>query len=311
MMESRAYTDELIRYGHRQQMQDLKLFPEKEGYAVLFRKGRQREVFDRLSEEAGQQVISRLKFLGGMDVGEKRKSQMGAITYTCEDLEQRLRLSSVGTHQMRESLVLRFLHDMDQETLHFFIPEQLAIVTQATQRRQLYLFSGPTGSGKTTLMYHLAKADGGEVITIEDPVEIVEEQFLQLQVNEKIGQDYDQLIQLSLRHRPDVLIVGEIRDQQTAKAAIRAALTGHKVFATIHARGVAETKARIRDLVGVDQELENCLGGIVYQRLLQDSTGGLQALLAYEFLQQQPSYADWNTNVIEVGEELADYEKDL
>lgn len=310
-MDIQEFTDRVIRHGHEGRMQDLKLFPEKEGYGVLFRKGSQREVFAHIEEAEGQQMISRLKFLGGMDVGEKRKSQLGAITYICEGLEQRLRLSSVGTHQLRESLVVRFLHDMESEELHFFIAEQLATVTRATRKPQLYLFSGPTGSGKTTLMYHLAKADGGEVITIEDPVEIVEERFLQLQVNEKIGQDYDQLIQLSLRHRPDVLIVGEIRDRKTAKAAIRAALTGHKVFATIHARGVSETEARIRDLVGVDQELVNCLGGIIYQRLLLDSAGQLRALLAYDFPAQRLAHEEWQGNVMEVKEELADYENDL
>lgn len=310
-MEIQEFTDKVIRYGHEQRMQDLKVFPEQEGYGVLFRKGSQREVFARVEENTGQQMISRLKFLGGMDVGETRKAQLGAITYTCEGVAQRLRLSSVGTYQLRESLVVRFLHDMEAEELHFFIPEQLTIVTQGTHKPQLYLFSGPTGSGKTTLMYHLAKVDGGEVITIEDPVEIVEERFLQLQVNEKIGQDYDQLIQLSLRHRPDVLIVGEIRDRKTAKAAIRAALTGHKVFATIHARGVSETEARIRDLVGVDQELANCLGGVIYQRLLLDNDGQLRALLAYDFSDQQMEHRDWRGNIMEVKEDLADYEKDL
>ena len=88
------------------------------------------------------------------------------------------------------------------------------------------MFSGPVGSGKTSLMYHLARRNEEQVITIEDPVEIEEPLFLQLQVNEKIDQTYDQLLNQPLRHRPDLLIVGEIRDKKTADAAIRAAADG-------------------------------------------------------------------------------------
>ena len=85
-------------------------------------------------------------------------------------------------------------------------------------------------------MYYLARETTLQVITIEDPVEIEEPLFLQLQVNNKIDQTYEQLLKLSLRHRPDLLIIGEIRDKQTADTAVRAALTGHRVYATVHAR---------------------------------------------------------------------------
>src|SRR5699024_12673899 len=105
-------------------------------------------------------------------------------------------------------------------------------------------------------MYQLAKQIKGQVITIEDPVEIEEPTFLQLQTNDKINQTYDQLIKLSLRHRPDILIIGEIRDEKTARAAIRAALTGNKVFATIHGKGVRETRSRMIDVIGETSELE-------------------------------------------------------
>ncbi len=85
-------------------------------------------------------------------------------------------------------------------------------------------------------MYYLAQDNDVQVITIEDPVEIEETSFLQLQVNDKIEQTYEQFLKLSLRHRPDLLIIGEIRDNKTADIAIRAALTGHRVYATVHAR---------------------------------------------------------------------------
>lgn len=296
-MDIEAYSHQLIKVGRKRQIQDLKLAPIAEGYEVLFRSGQQVTVYQRLSVAEGQQLIARFKFLGGMDVSEKRKSQVGAITYNSEDVQQRLRLSAVGDYQQRESMVLRFLYVLSVNELNFFIPQQYQILRQMTTKSQLYLFSGPTGSGKTTLMYHLAQQTGGEVITIEDPVEIIEESFLQLQVNPKIDQDYDQLIQLSLRHRPDVLIIGEIRDAQTARAAIRAALTGHKVFATVHARGVNETEARIRDLVGNDSELDNCLGGIIYQRLLKGVDQRLRSLMSYRFHQEACQYQNWQENL--------------
>ena len=169
-------------------------------------------------------------------------------------------------------------------------------------RRRLYLFSGPTGSGKTTLMYRLAKQNRGQVITIEDPVEIEEDTFLQLQTNDAIGLNYDTLIQLALRHRPDCLIIGEIRDSLTAKAAIRAALTGHKVFATVHAANLAETKSRLRDLLPVENELDYCLGGIVYQRLLTDKSGITAGLLAYQFEEELP-LSSWQQNLAQLIEE--------
>ena len=116
--------------------------------------------------------------------------------------------------------------------------------------RGLYLFSGPVGSGKTSLMYKFAREyfKDQQVICIEDPVELVEAEFLQLQVNKVIGNDYDALIKLSLRHRPDLLIVGEIRDSQTARAVLRASLTGYTVFSIVHARSISGVVARLKEL---------------------------------------------------------------
>lgn len=274
---------ELIRFGIKEEMQDLYVHPNDDSCVLRFRRGAEVVEHSKISVDEAQKLIARFKYLGEMDVGERREVQLGAITYPIEGQTQRLRLSTVGDYRLRESLVVRFLHQMADRKLNFFLPEQFATVENHTRKSGLYLFAGPTGSGKTTLMYHLARQEEGQVITIEDPVEIEETRFLQLQTNDKIGQTFDRLIQLSLRHRPDVLIVGEIRDRETAAAAIRAALTGHKVFATIHARGVMATLARIRDFVGADQELDNCLSGIIYQRLLPDRNGSVAALLAYHF----------------------------
>lgn len=110
------------------------------------------------------------------------------------------------------------------------------------------------------------------------------------------------MIQLALRHRPDCLIIGEIRDSLTAKAAIRAALTGHKVFATVHAANLAQTKSRLRDLLPSENELDYCLGGIIYQRLLTDINQKTAGLLAYQFEKEVP-LSNWQQNLRQLVEE--------
>lgn len=288
-------SDELIAYGIEKRMQDLYIYFLNESVSIYYRKDQQMIPFENeLSVETAQKLIARFKYLGEMDVGEKRKAQLGAITYPLNVGEQRLRLSTVGDYRGKESLVVRFLHQLEKQQLGYFYPEDVGVIAETIQQKNgLYLFSGPTGSGKTTFMYHLAQQMKGQVITIEDPVEIEAPNFLQLQTNDKIQQTYDQLIKLSLRHRPDVLIIGEIRDALTAKAAIRAALTGHKVFATIHAKGVIETKSRLIDLIGNNSELDHCLMGVIYQQLFFTQKEETKALLAYDFFATKASSEPW------------------
>lgn len=268
-MNVEQYSSELIQKGIALQAQDLYIQPEKDQYAISFRKGRDYLLEAHLTQAEGTQLLRRLKYLGGMDVGENRRSQLGALTYQLPDCEQRLRLSSVGNYRQQESLVVRFLHHFERSTEHYLLAQQPKIIAEHVKARGLYLFAGPVGSGKTTLMYRLAKASGKKVITIEDPVEIEEESFLQLQVNKKIEQGYDELIKLSLRHQPELLIIGEIRDQVTATAAVRAALTGHTVFATLHIRELAQAEMRLIELGASASVVAECLQGVIYQEIMQ------------------------------------------
>ena len=214
-------------------------------------------------------LISHFKFVAGMTVGEKRRCQVGSCDYDLdEDTRLSLRLSSVGDYRGQESLVIRLLHHQKKELRYWF--DGLTKVASQIGGRGLYLFAGPVGSGKTTLMHQLI-ADHyqeAQVISIEDPVEIKNQQALQLQVNDDIGMTYDNLIKLSLRHRPDILVIGEIRDSQTARAVIRASLTGAMVFSTVHAKSISGVYARLLELGVTRAELDNCLALIAYQRLL-------------------------------------------
>ncbi|MDT2759789.1 competence type IV pilus ATPase ComGA [Enterococcus xiangfangensis] len=309
-MEIEQLSDELIQHGFKHQMQDLYLLPQKETYRCFFRRG---PFYDyknlsqgkaELCNRTALQLINRFKYLGQMDVSEKRKVQLGAISYPLAQGKQRLRLSAVGDYLQQESLVIRFLHQFGSSPEVYHLPEQIDLLQEYTKKRGLYLFCGPVGSGKTTLMYKLARKNKGQVITIEDPVEIEEPNFLQLQVNEKIQQSYDELIKLSLRHHPDVLIIGEIRDQKTIQGAIRAALTGHCVYATLHAASLESAHARIFELGGEAALLKECLRGIIYQELLAvNKTVGL--LTSYRFYQEN-LYFTWKEGLQCVGQKQID-----
>ncbi|OTN77763.1 hypothetical protein A5886_002864 [Enterococcus sp. 8G7_MSG3316] len=300
-MDIETFSDALVAHARSACIQDVSVLPQTDKMVVICSKSYQRQLYAHLSEEEAQKLITRFKFLGGMDVGERRKAQLGAVSYPMPKGYQRIRVSTVGDYQGRESLVLRFLYRIDQQHINYFFAEDVQLILSATRYRGLYLFAGPTGSGKSTLMYRIANQAQGQVITIEDPVEIEAPQFLQLQTNLKINQDYDELIRLSLRHHPELLIIGEIRNRETAQAAVRAALTGHRVFATIHARGVEETSARLSELLGETTSLHHALQGVVYQRLLPDAKGEVRGAMAYSFVDAQCT-STWQQTLTQIYE---------
>lgn len=204
-----------------------------------------------------------------MDIAEVRKPQLGAFTYPLGEAEVRLRMSSVGDYLGKESLVIRFFQKNEERAVQYLLPLKKSLF-QGLNKRGLHLFVGPTGSGKTTLMYHVAKNEANfqQVITIEDPVEIEEPTFLQLQTNPKINLTYEALIKVCLRHRPDCLIIGEIRDIETAQMVFRASLTGHVVFATLHAKNRAEVYERLAELGLSGESLGHVLHSLIFQRML-------------------------------------------
>ncbi|WEV60782.1 competence type IV pilus ATPase ComGA [Streptococcaceae bacterium ESL0729] len=250
-------------------VQDIYFLPKKEGYELIIRSSRGSSLLETLDDKSAISLIGHFKYLAGMNVGEKRRIQLGACLYQLENGEsRRIRLSTAGDAFGFESLVIRILHQEEDAPKFWF--EGRSKAEEVINRRGLYLFSGPVGSGKTTLMYLLAheKFKEKQVISIEDPVEIIQDDFLQLQINETIGNDYNSLIKLSLRHMPDLVIVGEIRDEKTARAVIRASLTGYTVFSTIHARSVGGVYSRLLELGIKQQEIDNCLVAVTYQRLI-------------------------------------------
>ena len=198
---------------------------------------------DSLTTSRGIEVINYFKYIAQMDISEHRRPQVGAMIYLFDDKKYYLRLSSLGDFNDAESLVIRIIYPINKSK--YYLPGQIQQLQELALKRGLVLTSGPTGSGKTTTMYELAKELGQDkvVMTIEDPVEVHETSFLQTQANNEAGIDYVSLLKAALRHRPDILIIGEIRDHGTARLAVDAALSGHLVLATIHAKERKQLKS--------------------------------------------------------------------
>lgn len=300
---------QLITEAKSGQVQDIYLIPKKDDYEVYYRSGSQRRLVGRYDSQLMASLISHFKFVSGMNVGEKRRTQLGSCDYDCGDQLVSMRLSSVGDYRGQESLVLRLLFDGRQE-LHYWA-DSFERLKPNIQARGLYVFAGPVGSGKTTLMHQLVlgKYADQQIISIEDPVEIKEERFLQLQLNGSIGLTYDSLIKLSLRHRPDILIIGEIRDSETARAVVRASLTGAVVFSTVHAKSIPGVYARLLELGVSPDELRHCLAGICYQRLI--GRGALIDVATEDFINHQPDW--WNQQIDDLVDQghLTDQEGEL
>ncbi len=220
-------------------------------------------------------VVSRVKLLAELDIAERRQPQDGRIRVRLEERELDLRVSTVPT-LYGESVVLRLLDrggqpvalgdlGMGRETLERF--RQLAV-----RPHGILLASGPTGSGKTTTLYAalgLRRATDEKIITVEDPVEYHLEAVTQVPVHVKAGMTFASALRSLLRQDPDVLMVGEMRDAETAAIAIQAAMTGHLVFSTLHTNDAASAVTRLVDLKVEPYMIAATLEGVLAQRLVR------------------------------------------
>jgi len=268
--------DWLLQYAFEQRASDIHLEPRKDQGNMRFRIDGVLHLVYQLPPPVMAAVTSRLKILGRMDVAEKRRPQDGRIkTKTPEDKEIELRLSTMPT-AFGEKLVMRIF---DPEVLQRNFREMgladedlIRWHGMVKQPNGIILVTGPTGSGKTTTLYstlkQLAKTEVN-VCTIEDPIEMVEDSFNQMQVQQNIGIDFAAGVKNLLRQDPDIIMVGEIRDKDTADMAVQASLTGHLVLSTLHTNDAASAITRLLD-IGIPPYLMNAsLLGIVAQRLVR------------------------------------------
>lgn len=271
---TREYLEKLIAYAFQEHFTDLYFLPKQKSYELS---GQQRGSFQQiLTLELGeaQALLSLIKYWAQLDLAELRRPQLGRFDFK----NGFVRVSSVGDFLGRESIVLRLIQRQLQ-TLSFSDVKMWKKLVAERPQSGLYLLVGPTGSGKTTTLYALLKewSFNLAILTVEDPVEIEQPAFLQLQVNETAGVSYQDLIKVALRHRPDILVIGEIRDGKTAQAALQASLSGHLVMATIHANSAELVVERLVDL-GLDRALVlEAIVKSVYLQLKKGDSGQLQA----------------------------------
>ncbi|MFJ5758001.1 competence type IV pilus ATPase ComGA [Neobacillus sp. NPDC093182] len=265
----------IITDAARNQATDIHIVPRKKDTLIQIRLTN--KLIPRLSlpKDECDRLISHFKFTANMDIGERRRPQSGAIFCEVDGKLMGLRLSTLPSNN-RESLVIRLLPQQEQIPFH-----QLSLFPGMTRKllallkhaHGLIIFTGPTGSGKTTTLYSLlnetAHLFNRNVITLEDPIEKNYDSVLQIQVNEKAGVTYAAGLKAILRHDPDIIMVGEIRDAETAKIAVRAALTGHLVLSTMHTRDAKGAVYRLHEF-GVNWlEVEQTLIAVTAQRLVE------------------------------------------
>ncbi len=267
--------DFILHYSLEQRASDIHIEPKREISKIRFRIDGVLHDIDKIPKVVHLPILSRIKLMAGMDIAEKRKPQDGRIKMQLSGKEVELRVSTLPT-AFGEKLVIRIF---DPEVLSTNLEDlgmtdsQLKIYKDFLSRRHgLILITGPTGSGKTTTLYStlsFLNSSQINIVTIEDPIEMVIEDFNQINVQPKIGLDFAESLRTILRQDPDVIMVGEIRDPETARQTVQAALTGHLVFSTVHTNDTVATISRMMEL-GVDPPLlAGTLIGVIAQRLVR------------------------------------------
>ncbi len=265
----------MLQHAYDSRASDIHIEPKRENALIRFRIDGVLHDIQLIPRVVHRAVVSRVKTMSRLDIAEKRKPQDGRIKTVRKDSEIELRVSTLPV-AFGEKVVLRIFDPevlvQDLAGLGFY-PEELGLFSDFICRPHgVVLITGPTGSGKTTTLYSALKSIAGSeqnVTTIEDPIEMVYDTFNQTAINPKIGITYAAALRHILRQDPDIIMVGEIRDSETARYAIQAALTGHLVFSTLHTNDAASAVSRLGDL-GVENFLiASTLIGVMAQRLMR------------------------------------------
>ncbi len=267
--------DYMLRYAFDNRASDIHIEPKRNTSLVRLRIDGVLHPVYTLPAGVHPPIVSRVKTLARIDISEKRKPQDGRIKTERDGREVELRVSTLPT-AFGEKVVIRVFDPetlvQDIAQLGFDPDEKRVFETWIDQPHGIILVTGPTGSGKTTTLYSALKAVAGQdvnVTTIEDPIEMVWDGFNQVQVQPKVGLDFANALRSILRQDPDVIMVGEIRDAETAENAVQAALTGHLVLSTLHTNDAIGAVARLKDLGVPPFLLAQSLIGMMAQRLLR------------------------------------------
>ena len=263
----------LILMGVNMKASDIHFDPSDEGLKVRFRVDGILRTYTTIPNEIKQNITTRIKILSGMNITETRLPQDGAIKQTINGIGVDLRVSSLPAKK-GEKIVLRVLdYSMSLkgiEYLYFSETNYKKIMKMINSPNGIILVTGATGSGKSTTVYSFLQklnTEGVNLITVEDPIEMDIKGMNQVQVNSEIGLDFATVLRSILRQDPDVIMIGEIRDSETATIAVRASITGHLVLSTIHTNNSLNTIERLLDMDVERYLLASALTGIVSQKL--------------------------------------------
>jgi len=241
---------------------------------IRFRRDGRMEEYSQYSASYHRAVVSRIKIMSNLDISERRIAQDGKISFMRPGRERMdLRVATIPTSRGIENVTIRLLHAGDPLPIEALkmCERDLGVFKRLIHRPYgLILVCGPTGSGKTTTLHSALRqlnTPDKKIWTAEDPIEIVQKKICQVQVNPKIGWTFATALRSFLRADPDVIMIGEMRDQETAKIALEASMTGHVVLSTLHTNSASETAARLLDLEVDPFNLGDALIFILAQRL--------------------------------------------
>jgi len=299
-----SIVDWLLQYGFDQRASDIHMEPRREAGHVRFRiDGVMHHVYD-IPASVMTAVTSRIKIMGRMDVAEKRRPQDGRLKTRDEHgKEVELRLSTMPT-AFGEKMVMRIFDPestvKNYQQLGFGALEAEKWERMISKPHGIILVTGPTGSGKTTTLYSTLKQLATQevnVCSIEDPIENIEPSFNQMQVQANLDLDFASGVRTLLRQDPDIIMVGEIRDLETAQMAIQAALTGHLVLSTLHTNDATAAITRLIEL-GVQPYMINAtLVGVVAQRLVRTLCPHCKTPISLEENDWKEFVQPWKTSV--------------
>ena len=267
--------DLILSEGISARSSDIHIEPEEGGVAVRYRiDGVLRQVM-KIPRAAGLPLISRIKIISGLDIADRLRPQDGRARVAVNGLPVDLRVSTLPA-SLGEKVVIRVL-DTSQtvlalEKLGLHQDERDKIEELLNNRDGIILVTGPTGSGKTTTLYsaiRYVQSEGVNIVTVEDPVEYRIQGIVQVQVHEKAGLTFASALRSILRQDPDVVLIGEIRDRETAQIAVQASLTGHLVLSTLHTNDAPNAVTRLVDIGMESYKIASALRGVIAQRLMR------------------------------------------
>ena len=268
--------DMMLADGVVSRASDIHVEPIEGGVVVRYRiDGVLRQVM-KVPRNAGLPLISRIKIMSGLDIADRLRPQDGRARVSVNGEPVDLRVSTLPA-SLGEKVVIRILSQrstvLNLEALGMHPDEREAVERLLTHKEGILLVTGPTGSGKTTTLYsalRMVQNEGVNIVTVEDPVEYrLGQNIVQVQVHDKAGLTFASALRSILRQDPDVVLVGEIRDQETAQIALQASLTGHLVLSTLHTNDAPNAVTRLVDMGMEPYKIASALRGVIAQRLMR------------------------------------------